>query len=303
MASETRPGGRLIDRVAIVTGGARGIGREIASAFASHGASVMIADLGVSLEGTQPDESIVDLAAAEIRDEFGLCLSTAADVSDPDDAQRIVAETVSEFGKLAILINAAGIIRRGSVYDVLLEDWNATIGVHLNGSLNTTKAAIDYWARSPGSNRRLLNFASDAGLYGETDYLAYGVAKAGIVALTLGCVEPLAEVGGTANVFIPQAATRMTASIPIEELPDSDRWATGEFDPANVTPTLLYLASVESESVTGEIIGGWGYEVHLYAKPRRSRSIHSPGPWSIDELFEQFPSLIDPSTEPGLAAE
>ena len=298
MSPSTQNAQRLAGRVAIVTGGGRGIGREVASAFARHGAGVMIADLGVSLDGTEPDSTIADAAAAEIRDEGGKCVGTVADVGDFSDAQRMVAETVSEFGGFDILVNAAGIIRRGSILELTPEDWEATIQVHVTGTLHTSRAAIEYWNSSPGSERRLINFASDAGLYGESDYLAYGVAKAGVVALTLGCVELLDEVGGTANIFIPQAATRMTASIPIDQLPDSDRWQTGEFHPANVPPALVYLASEKSDWLSGEIIGGWGHEVHLYAKPRRHRSLFSPGPWEIEDLFRRIRVALEKPCAP-----
>jgi NAD(P)-dependent dehydrogenase (short-subunit alcohol dehydrogenase family) len=154
-----------------------------------------------------------------------------------------------------------------------------------------------HWAASEGTNRRLINFSSDSGLYGEGSYTAYAVAKAGVVALTLSCAETLRGHGATANVFIPQAATRMTASIPLEELPDSERWPTGEFDPAHVPPALLYRASGEASWGTGEIVGGWGYEVHLYSKPRRERSLFSPGPWDLDVLFDRFRQAFGPDMD------
>ena len=98
-------------------------------------------------------------------------------------------------------------------------------------------------------------------------------------------------------MFIPQAATRMTASIPLEQLPNPDRWRTGEFDPAHVPPALVYLASDEADWITGQIVGGWGFEAHIYAKPRRRRSMFSPGPWDLDELFARFRETFEPGLE------
>ena len=297
MTPEGTPPRRLEGKVAIVTGGARGIGRQVAGAFAREGASVMIADLGAALDGSGHDAGVAQAAAAEIRAEGGSCQGMSADVGDPEQARAIVANTVDAFAKVDVLVNVAGNIRPGAIGDVELDDWEATLRVHLTGTLNTTRAAFRHWTESAGTGRRLINVSSDAGLFGDEGYLAYGVAKAGIVALTLGCAEPLAALGGTANVFIPQAATRMTGSIPMDELPDADRWRTGEFDAAHVPPALVYLASDEADWISGQIVGGWGYEVHLYAKPRRARSIFSPGPWSLDELFGRFRVAFEPGLE------
>ena len=98
-------------------------------------------------------------------------------------------------------------------------------------------------------------------------------------------------------MFIPQAATRMTASIPLEQLPDQHRWQTSEFDPAHVPPLLVYLASDEADWVSGQIIGGWGFEMRVYAKPSRSRSMFSTGPWQIDELFARFRDAFGPALD------
>ena len=84
----------------------------------------------------------------------------------------------------------------------------------------------------------------------------------------------------------------MTASIPQEELPDSERWSTGEFAPENVTPALVYLASVESDWLSGRVVGGWGFEVHLYGGGGRRRSVFSPGPWELDDLFRRLPEAF-----------
>ena len=286
---------RLAGKVAIITGGAGGIGREAARAFAREGAQVMIADLGSSLDGRGSNAGPAEEAAAEIRASGGSCRALAVDVADPEQAAALVAETLAQFGKVDVLVNAAGIIRAGSILDLNLDDWDSTLRVHLGGTLNTSRSVANHWASVEATGRRLINFSSDAGLYGEGSYTAYAVAKAGIVALTLSCAETLDTVGATANVFIPQAATRMTASIPIGELPDSDRWTTGEFDAANVPPALLYLASDAASWISGQIVGGWGYEVHLYSKPRRARSLYSTGPWDIETLFGRFRQALSPN--------
>ncbi len=254
----------------------------------------MIADLGSALDGTGRDVAPADEAAAEIRAEGGTCRAMAVDVADPEQSRELVTETVTCFERVDILVNAAGIIRPGSILDLRPDDWDSTLRVHLGGTLSTTRGVAAHWAAVQGTGRRLINFSSDAGLYGEGSYTAYAVAKAGIVALTLSCAETLGPLGATANVFIPQAATRMTASIPVDELPDSDRWKTGEFDAAHVPPAIVYLASDEANWISGQIVGGWGFEVHLYSRPERMRSMFSPGPWDLDTLFGRFRQALGP---------
>jgi NAD(P)-dependent dehydrogenase (short-subunit alcohol dehydrogenase family) len=257
----------------------------------------MIADLGSALDGTGCDAMAGQETAAEIVAEGGVCRAMAVDVGDPEQSQALIDETLEHYRRIDVLVNAAGIIRPGSILDLDLDDWAATLRVHLGGTLNTTRSVVTHWAGSEGTGRRVINFSSDAGLHGDGPYAAYAVAKAGIVALTLSCASTLAGMGATANVFIPQAATRMTASIPLAELPDAGRWATGEFEPAHVPPALVYLASDEAGWISGQIVGGWGYEIHLYSKPERARSIYNAGPWDLDLLFERFPQAFGPTID------
>lgn len=269
----------------MVTGGARGIGFETAKAFAAQGANVVIADLGTALDGDGNDPSAAERAAASIAAEGGACDGVDCDVTVAAATDSLIAHAVERFGSLDVVVHVAGILRRGSILEVTDDAWRATLAVHADGARNLTRSAARHWRDHPGTHRRILNISSDSGLFGDPDYVAYAAAKAAVIGLTLSAAATVADLGATANVFIPQASTRMTDSIPPDELPDADRWAAGEFHPANVTPALLFLAGESSDAVTGQIIGGWGFEVHQYAPATRQRSLHSPGPWDHDALF------------------
>ncbi len=288
---------RLTDKVAVVTGGGRGIGLHVAGALATEGARVMIADLGTHLDGTGRDESPAANAAANIQRNGGECSFMMVDVADQDSAQRLVEATVDRFGSVDVLVNAAGNLRAGGLLEMGADDLEATLRIHVGGTTNTMRAVLRHWRDYPGARRRVINISSESGLYGDGPYVAYGAAKGAVIALTLGAAEEFAAVGATVHVFIPQAATRMTLSIPPDLLPDggSDKWSPGgEFDPRNVPPALIYLASDHADWLSGQIIGGWGYEVHLYSAPQRARSIYSVAPWDLGELFTRLPEAFEP---------
>ena len=142
----------------------------------------------------------------------------------------------------------------------------------------------------------MINFGSDAGLFGVESEVAYAASKAAVIALTLSSAQALRTFGVTCNVVHPQAATRLTASIPTHQLPDSERWSGGEFDPDHVPPALIYLASDVGGWVNGCVLATFGHEVHLYRMAERARSIYSDGPWIqavLDRRFEEaFSSFI-----------
>jgi NAD(P)-dependent dehydrogenase (short-subunit alcohol dehydrogenase family) len=290
MAHQLVPG-----KVCIVTGAARGIGYALARALAVQGATVVVADLGTRLDGDGRDATLAEAAAERIHEETGSpCAAAVTDVGEGGQVDDMVDDVVHRFGRGDVLVNAAGHLRTGSVLTATVNDLRTTMRVHVEGVLNTMTAVARHWQESPASGRRVVNLSSESGLVGDPDWAAYAAAKGAVIALTLSAAVSLADLGATANVLVPQAATRMTDSIPRDALPDSEgsRWDTGEFDPGNVAPLLLYLASERSDRLTGAIVGGWGYEVHRYAPAKRARSLLSPGPWDLDTLFSRLPAML-----------
>jgi NAD(P)-dependent dehydrogenase (short-subunit alcohol dehydrogenase family) len=273
--------------VAIITGAARGVGRSVAKAFAREGAIVIVADAGVELDGTRPTREPWDAAVADASATGHRLHASFTDVTDRDQVEALITGTVERFGRLDILVNAAAVMRHGSVAEASGEDWDVQMRVNAGGVFNTSRAAAAHWMRVK-TGGRLINFGSDAGLFGVDSEAAYSASKAAVIALTLSSAQALRAYGVTCNVVHPQAATRLTASIPTEVLPDSERWAGGEFDPDHVPPALVYLASEAGGWISGCVLATFGFEVHLYRPAERARSIYSNGPWDQAVLERRF---------------
>src|ERR1700748_858422 len=214
---------RLDGRVAIVTGAGRGIGRSVAVLLASEGASVVVNDLGVAVDGSGQDTGPAHDTVAAIGQAGGKAVASGADISDFAAAEGLIGTAVEEFGRLDVLVNVAGILRDRMVFNMTEQEWDDVIRVHLKGTFNTTKFAAAYWRslREETAQNRIINFTSGSGPQGAPGQPNYAAAKMGIVGLTWSCANSLAKYGVTTNAISPGAATRMTASIP------TDRRRTG----------------------------------------------------------------------------
>jgi len=291
--------GHLDGRVAIVTGGGRGIGEAAAREMASQGAHVVVADLGVGLDGSGHDPSTANQVVQEINDDGGVAVVHEVDVSDHRSAEELIDFAVDTYGQLDILINAAGILRDRMVFNMSEEEWDSVIAVHLKGCFNTSKFASIYWRRERGGDYRIINFTSIAALYGNPTQPNYAAAKMAIVGLTRSCANALGKYGVTANCISPGAATRMTESIPPEKMAEF-RAATGRTEeddirrqPKNMVPAIIYLASPESEWLTGQVIGAQEYRISLWTNPQIERQLTSTGPWTVEEVFREMPRAFE----------
>lgn len=249
-------------RVVIITGAARGLGREYALAFAAEGASVVVNDIGTSLGGEGRDTSAADAVVAEITATGGQAIANYEDITDWDGAKRIVDAAVAAFGGLDVVVNNAGIVRDRMFVSATLDEWDATMHVHLRGHFCLSRHAVDYWrARQKAGDpvdARIINTTSGAGLQGSIAQAAYSTAKGGIAALTLVQAAELGRYGITANALAPSARTRMTEQAFAEKMATADQ-AFDTMDPANIAPTVVWLGSAQSAHVTGcvfELEGG-----------------------------------------------
>jgi NAD(P)-dependent dehydrogenase (short-subunit alcohol dehydrogenase family) len=243
-------------RIAIVTGAARGIGREHALAFAREGARVVVNDLGVTRDGTGGDAGPAQAVVDEIITAGGEAITNTDDIADWDGARSLVHTAIDTFGGLDVLVNNAGFLRDRMVFTTSEDEWDAVIRVHLKGHFATTRHATEWWrARAKESapvDARIVNTSSGAGLMGSVGQGAYAASKAGIAALTLVEAAEMARYGVTANAIAPAARTRMTEEVFGDRMqaPDSGFDAN---DPANISPLVVWLGSTDSAGVTGRV--------------------------------------------------
>ena len=287
--------GRLDGRVAIVTGAGRGIGASVARLFAAEGASVVVNDLGVAVDGSGKDTGPAADVVASITAAGGVAVPDVSDVSDHSAAAELVAGAVREFGKLDVLVNVAGILRDRMVFNMSEQEWDDVLRVHVKGSFNTSKFAAAHWRAVGGDDPqyRIINFTSVSGLHGAPGQPNYAAAKMGIVGLTYSCANALGRYGVTVNAISPGAATRMTDSIP-EARRRRPAAAGDERSPDNVAPIVAYLASRDSGWITGRILHTSGYQVALYNNPEPISRITSTTPWDLDTLATHVEHAFGP---------
>ncbi|WP_123026506.1 SDR family oxidoreductase [Mycolicibacterium stellerae] len=225
-------------RSAIVTGAARGIGLAIARHFHAAGATVFMVDL---------DHQALTEAASEIG-----AIAVAADITLSADADAVVSTAVNHSGRVDILINNAGILRDRVLWKLTDDDWDQVLAVHAGGTFRLTRACVPHFrAQHYG---RIVNVTSYTGLHGNRGQANYATAKAGIVGFTKTAAKELAHFGVTVNAISPNAATRMTASIPADQIADVTGPIPRFADPAEMAAAVCFLASEEAGYVTGVVL-------------------------------------------------
>lgn len=288
-------------RTVIITGAARGLGRAYALAFASEGANVVVNDIGTSLGGEGRDTSAADEVVAEVKAAGGQAVANYEDVTDWDAAKRIVDGAIEAFGDLHVVVNNAGIVRDRMFVSATLEEWDATMHVHLRGHFCIARHAVNYWRAKqkeggqPGA--RIINTTSGAGLQGSIAQAAYSTAKGGIASLTLVQAAELGRYGITANSLAPSARTRMT------EQAFADKMATeGDafdvMDPANIAPAVVWLGSEQSEDVTGCVFELEGGKIMLEDGWREGPVVDKGEQWEPAEVGDAVAKLIEQRAAP-----
>ncbi|MFP6625209.1 MAG: SDR family oxidoreductase [Myxococcota bacterium] len=247
------------DRVAIVTGAGRGIGKEHALMLAAHGAKVVVNDLGGGRDGTGADMGPAQEVVDEIHAAGGQAVANTDDVSDFAAAKRMVEQAVDEFGGLDVLVNNAGILRDRMLVNMEEHEWDAVIQVHLKGTFAPSRHAAAYWReRSKAGtpvDARIINTTSLSGIYGNPGQTNYGAAKMGIAAFTIIAARELGRYGVTVNGVAPGALTRLTEDLGMGEASDERK---EQMNPRWVAPLVTWLASADSKGISGRIFEASG---------------------------------------------
>ena len=286
--------GILEGKVAIVTGGGRGIGRGHARLLAEHGARVVVNDLGSAMEGggsdTGPAQAVVD----EIVAAGGTAVANGDDIATFDGARALVARAVDEWGRLDILVNNAGIIRDAMSFKMDEATFDSVINVHLKGHFATCRFAAEHWReRSKAGEEvsgRIINTASASGLHGQPGQLNYSAAKGGILSMTLVLARELRKYGVTANCIAPRAKTRMTSTMALA----GDYMNGPEWDPENIAPMVVFLASDAAADVSGQVFVVFGPHVYLMQGWQMVSELNNDDDrrWTPEELIARKDDLF-----------
>jgi NAD(P)-dependent dehydrogenase (short-subunit alcohol dehydrogenase family) len=271
---------RFDDRVAVVTGAGRGLGRAYATLLASKGAKVVVNDPGSSLTGDGIDSGPAEAVAKEITAAGGEAVACTQSVATAEGGKSIVHTALDKYGRIDILIHNAGIVRRGSLKDMSYEDFDAVLDVHLRGAFHVVRPVFPLMCDA-GYGRIVLT-SSIGGLYGTHGVANYAAAKAGLIGLSNTVALEGASEGVTCNVIVPGALTRMAEGL--------DTSAYPPMGPELVAPAVAWLGH-ESCSVTGEIL------VAIAGRMARVVVAETPGvyrpAWSVEEVGESLAAIRD----------
>lgn len=287
----------LENKVAVITGGGNGIGREVSKLFGLEGARVVVNDLGVAVDGSGGTKSVADSTVEEIKAAGGAAVANYDSVATPEGGQAIIQTALDNFGRIDIVVHVAGILRDRMIFNMSIDEWDAVINVHLRGAFCVIRpAAALMRAQKSG---RIISFSSGSAA-GNSGQANYSAAKAGILGLTRTAARDLGKYGVTVNAIWPSAATRMTATVPeAAEAMRAERGlrrASGARpqirDPRHVAPMVAYLASDLAQDITGQTFAIGGERLALISNPAPVREVYCPGGWTMEKMLELFPATI-----------
>jgi NAD(P)-dependent dehydrogenase (short-subunit alcohol dehydrogenase family) len=297
-------GERLKGKVAIVTGGGRGIGRAHAVALAAEGAKVVVNDVGAERDGTGSSRAPANEVASEIKSRGGEAIANYESVADFEAARRIVQSAMDHYGRLDILVNNAGVFWHFLMHEMPEQAWDRVIGVHLKGHFNMCRHAVPIMMQQ--RRGRIINTTSSQWRNPE-GRANYGAAKGGIVSLTWDLAFELRDLGITVNAVAPFAATRR-GNAPQSNHPEmleragltrkkaADEQGDERAKPELVSPIVVYLASDQAARVNGLVFRAGGGKIGVYSHPTEVASIHrdwrKDGPWTMEDLERLLPGTL-----------
>lgn len=281
----------LKDKVAIITGAGRGIGKETALYLAKKGVKVLVNDLGANPDGSG-EEKIADEVVEAIVSSGGEALANYESVDSYEGGKNIFDSALSEFGTVDILVNNAGILRDKTLFNMEESDWDAIMAVHLKGHFNCTQPFVRYIRETNRLNCKIINMSSVSGLIGNFGQTNYGAAKAGIAGFSRSLSMEMAKYKCSVNTISPGAATRLTIDLMKaagREVDEND-WKQG---PQQIAPVIAWLSSDEANEITNQIFHISQGNVGIMQQPAVIKSFKSDDVWDLDKLSTIIPDLVD----------
>ena len=281
----------LKDKVAIITGAGRGIGKETDLYLATKGVKVLVNDLGADPDGSG-EEKIADEVVEAIVSSGGEALANYENVDSYQGGKNIFDSALSEFGTVDILVNNAGILRDKTLFNMEESDWDAIMAVHLKGHFNCTQPFVRYIRETNRLNCKIINMSSVSGLIGNFGQTNYGAAKAGIAGFSRSLSMEMAKYKCSVNTISPGAATRLTIDLMKaagREVDEND-WKQG---PQQIAPVIAWLSSDEANEITNQIFHISQGNVGIMQQPAVIKSFKSDDIWDLDKLSTIIPDLVD----------
>ena len=283
--------GRLKNKVAIITGAGRGIGKEICLYLAKEGAKIVVNDLGGDRDGSGGGK-IADEVVNEINDLGSEAVANYDSVGTVEGGKNIFNSAMDAFGQADILVNNAGILRDRTLYNMEESDWDVIMEVHLKGHYNCTRPLVRYIRDTNRSDCRIINMSSVSGLFGNFGQVNYGAAKEGIAGFTRSLALEVAKYKCTVNTISPGAATRLTIDL-IEAAGrkyDENDWTQG---PEQIAPVVAWLCTDAAKDITSQIIHSQGGILGIMQQPAIIKSFTTDNLWSLDQLDSLIPELVE----------
>jgi NAD(P)-dependent dehydrogenase (short-subunit alcohol dehydrogenase family) len=296
---------RLQEQVAVVTGAGNGIGRACALALGANGATVVVNDLGTNELGTGSDHSAADRTVKEIVEAGGAAIANYDSVAEFDSASRIIATAVDTYGRLDVLVNCAGAVQDGSIFDLEVDTYLTCMAVQLHGQFYTARQAAPIMAAQ--GRGRIINTASHLFL-GDYGKPAFAAAKGGVVSLTAAIATEGRAAGITCNAIAPGAATRLHAytrpqfeAMRAEGVLTDEMWESyvNTPPPEYVAPIVAWLATDAAADITGRLFHAAGGTIGIFSIPIEERVIYRGDhrrvdPWTLEELDALVPAVLVP---------